>query len=86
VLPSGPVIRATDTGRRPGNGDRGRAGSVTAPRPYGTFTGVTAAADNRTFVLAAQKVAQLPLTTPPATRFFLLRIDPDGGVLAGGNR
>ena len=49
---------------------------ITAPPPYGTFTGVTAAAGNRTFVLAAQKLARLPLTTPPATRFFLLRVDP----------
>ena len=69
------VVRATATGAA--------LAAVTAPSPYGTFIGVTAAADNRTFVLAAQKVAQLPLTTPPATRFFLLRIDPDGGVLAG---
>jgi len=69
------VVRATATGAA--------LAAVTAPHPYGTFTGVTAAADNRTFVLAAQKVAQLPLTTPPATRFFLLRIDPAGRVLAG---
>jgi hypothetical protein len=50
--------------------------TITVPRPYGTFVGVTAAADNRTFVLAAQELARLPLRTPPATRFFLLRIDP----------
>ncbi len=44
---------------------------------------MTAAADNRTFVLAAQELAQLPLTTPPATRFFLLRVDPAGRGPAG---
>ena len=72
------VVRATATGAA-------RA-TITAPHPYGTFTGVTAAADNRTFVLAAQELAQLPLTTPPATRFFLLRVDPAGRVPAGRAR
>ena len=71
-LPSAPlteaVVRVTATGTA--------LATISAPRPYGTFTGVTAAADNRTFVLAAQKLARLPLTTWPATRFFLLRIDP----------
>ncbi len=56
--------------------------TITVPRPYGTFIGVTAAADNRTFVLAAQELARLPLRTPPATRFFLLRIDPASRVPA----
>ncbi len=69
------VVRVTATGAA--------LATLTAPRPYGTFIGVTAAADNRTFVLAAQEVAQLPLRMPPATRFFLLRIDPAGRVLAG---
>ena len=62
------VVRVTATGAA--------LATITVPRPYGTFTGVTAAADNRTFVLAAQELARLPLRTPPATRFFLLRIDP----------
>ena len=62
------VVRVTDTGTA--------LATITAPRPYGTFIGVSAAADNRTFALAAQKLARLPLTTLPATRFFLLRIDP----------
>jgi hypothetical protein len=35
--------------------------TISPPRPYGTFTGVSAAADNRTFVLAAQLLARLPL-------------------------
>ena len=69
------IVRGTATGAA--------LATITAPHPYGTFIGVTAAADNRTFVLAAQELAQLPLTTPPATRLFLLRIDPAGRVLAG---
>jgi hypothetical protein len=56
--------------------------TITAPRPYRTFIGVTAAADDRTFVLAAQELALLPLATPPASRFFLLRIDPSGRIPA----
>lgn len=77
-LPSAPlteaVVRVTATGAA--------LATITAPRPYGTFVGVTAAADNRTFVLAAQDLARLPLRTPPATRFFLLRIDPASRVPA----
>jgi hypothetical protein len=49
---------------------------ITPPKPYVSFTGVTGAADDRTFVLSAQ--GPLPSTWPPypAQRFFLLRIDP----------
>jgi len=62
------VVRATATGRA--------LATITPPRPYGTFVGVTAAADDRTFVLAAQELAHLPLVNPPATKFFLLRLTP----------
>lgn len=62
-LPSAPlteaVVRVTATGTA--------LATIPPPRPYGTFIGVTAAADNRTFVLAAQKLARLPLTGFPAT-------------------
>ncbi len=64
------VIRATASGRA--------LATVTPPRPYATFAGVTAAADDRTFVVAAQKLAKIPLMkvfTAPATR-FLLRLGP----------
>lgn len=53
---------------------------VRPPAPYNTFSQVSAAADDRTFVLAAQK-----LRTPPAsgfsslsspTRLYLLRLHP----------
>jgi hypothetical protein len=70
-----------------------RTGAVLArvapPRPYVSFTGVTGAADDRTFVLSAQGPYELsknmsalqyrkeyPNGYYPAQRFFLLRIDP----------
>ena len=72
------VIRATATGRA--------LATVTPPWPYGTFAGVTAAAGDRTFVVAAQKLARIPLDgalTVPATRFFLLRLGPGLGRPVG---
>lgn len=66
---------------------------VTPPRPYVSFTGVTGAADDRTFVLSAQgpndpgNLSSLqynhkyPDGYYPAQRFFLLRIEP--GAKAG---
>jgi hypothetical protein len=62
--------------------------TVTAPAPYNTFSWVTAAADDRTFVLAAQQWAPIlpgnagtsvekrDDNTP--TKFFVLRLSPDG--------
>ena len=49
---------------------------ITPPKPYVSFTGVTAAADDRTFVLSAQGPAPFAVPPFPAQRFFLLRIDP----------
>jgi WD40-like Beta Propeller Repeat len=73
------VIRATATGRA--------LATVTPPGPYGTFAGITAAGDDRTFVVAAQKLARIPLMggafTVPATRFFLLRLGPGLGRPVG---
>jgi hypothetical protein len=49
---------------------------VTPPKPYVSFTGVTAAADHRTFVVSAQgPVHSFGMPPFPAERFFLLRID-----------
>ena len=49
---------------------------VTPPKPYVSFTGVTAAADDRTFVVSAQgPVHSFGMPPFPAQRFFLLRID-----------
>jgi hypothetical protein len=49
---------------------------ITPPGPYASFTGVTGAADDRTFVLSAQGPEHFPMPPFPAQRFFLLRIDP----------
>jgi hypothetical protein len=49
---------------------------ITPPRPYVSFTGVTGAADDRTFVLSAQGPEPSVVPPFPAQRFFLLRIDP----------
>jgi hypothetical protein len=71
------VVRETATGNV--------LAAVAPPPPYGTFVGVTAAAGHRTFVLAAQTLARLPVVAganpaagplSPATRFYVLRIDP----------
>lgn len=50
---------------------------ITPPKPYVSFTGVTGAADDRTFVLSAQGPEPSVVPPFPAQRFFLLRIDPD---------
>lgn len=64
------VVRATATGAV--------IATVAAPGPYFTFVAVSGAADDRTFVLAAQRRARFQgdQAHDPATRFFLLRIDP----------
>jgi hypothetical protein len=72
------VVRATATGAV--------LATVTPPKPYRTFTFVTGAADDRTFVLAAQRwwaigrgTAGLPaeeLDGTAATKFFRLLINP----------
>jgi hypothetical protein len=66
------VVRATANGNV--------LATVAPPRPYRAFTWVTAAADDRTFALAAERV---PAGAPPiargATAFFVLRLDPAAG-------
>jgi hypothetical protein len=62
---------------------------VVPPKPYVHFTGVTAAADDRTFVLVAEeksnpptgrpKPGQLPHPYYQPSRFYLLRFDPGAG-------
>jgi hypothetical protein len=65
------TVRATSTGAELGN--------VTAPKPY-SFVSVTAAADDRTFVLLAAGPSTLEQTAEGypsyAQRFFLLHINP----------
>ena len=71
------VVRVTATGRA--------LATVVAPKPYGTFVGVSAAADDRTFVLAARKLTPFALGHPgPATKFYLLRFDPGRGRPGAG--
>jgi len=51
---------------------------ITVPPPYQVFTGVTAAADDRTFVLVAQKNEPAGGNGTPAARFYVLHFDPAG--------
>jgi hypothetical protein len=78
VAPTRVLIRATATGAV--------LATVKAPKPYGTFNFVTAAADDRTFILSAQRwwpvasgtrgvAAQNRDNTTPVV-FFRLRFDP----------
>ena len=65
--PSGPwwaQIRDTATGSV--------VATVSPPRPFTRFSAITAAADDRTFVLAAIG----PQGQPSVTRFYVLRLDP----------
>jgi hypothetical protein len=62
------VVRETQTGAV--------VARVAAPRPYVTFADVSGAANDRTFVLAAQGAGQPGTTLLPAYRFYLLRVNP----------
>jgi hypothetical protein len=67
------VIRATATGAV--------LGTVKAPAPYGTFDWVSAAADDRTFALAAQpwhNTGDGVDSNNEPTKFFLLRLNAAG--------
>jgi hypothetical protein len=66
------VVRATGTGAV--------LATITPPRPYGTFIGVSGAAGDRTFVLAAVQLTPLPYAQAPPAGLFLLRIDPANPV------
>jgi hypothetical protein len=76
------VVRATHTGAV--------LATIAPPKPYGTFAGVVAATDDRTFVLAAEREVRLPAPlgsrNPPAIRFFLLRINPASASASGRAR
>ncbi len=69
------VVRATATGTA--------LATVSPPRPYRTFSWVSGAADDRTFVLAAQPWVPGASPTRNAnqpTKFFLLHFDPATGT------
>jgi hypothetical protein len=66
------AVRATATGKT--------LATVSPPRPYQVFTWVSGAADDRTFVLAAQRWTKGANVLRDATKFFLLRADPAKGT------
>jgi hypothetical protein len=66
------VVRATATGAV--------LARIAVPKPYAGFTGVTAAANDRTFVLVAAVKSKGLLAYVPGDRLFLLRIDPARGT------
>src|SRR5580693_4795902 len=68
--------------------------TIAVPKPYVTFSAVKGAADDRTFVLAAQGTTHPALTQQelsreypqgyvPPTRFYVLRIDPASATPSG---
>jgi hypothetical protein len=66
-------VRATATGRA--------LATVAVPKPDGTFVQVSEAANDRTFVLGAQRLAKISTVHGEpalATQFYLLRIHPSG--------
>jgi hypothetical protein len=76
-------VRATTTGAV--------LARIVPPKPYADFSGVTAAADDRTFVLVAEEKLnppplnrqyqeKYPIGYYPASRFFILHIDPGAGT------
>jgi hypothetical protein len=70
-------VRATATGKV--------LAAVSPPRPYRTFTWVSGAADDRTFVLAAQTRQQgvsAAQNSTQRTEFFLLRFNAATGAVA----
>lgn len=66
------VVRATATGKA--------VATIKPPSPYSNFEAVTAAADDRTFVLAVDKYTVATRAKPSVpvspVKFFLLRLDP----------
>jgi hypothetical protein len=71
------VVKATSTGHA--------LATVAVPKPYGTFVVVAGAANDRAFVLGAQRLAKISQTQgEPAlvTQFYLLRIHLSGGTVA----
>jgi hypothetical protein len=63
--PDRAVVRSTRTGNT--------LATVAVPRPYATFAFVQGTADDYTFILGAQRLSQF---NGPATRLYLLRLDP----------
>jgi hypothetical protein len=51
--------------------------TIAVPKPYGTFAFVQGTADSRDFILGAQRLSAGPPVAPyPATKLYLLRLNP----------
>lgn len=70
--PDRAVVRSTMTGKT--------LATIAVPRPYATFAFVQGTADDRTFVLGAQRLSTF---NAPATKLYLLRLNPSARA---GNR
>jgi hypothetical protein len=73
--PTTATIRATATGNV--------LATIAVPRPYHAFTGVTAAADDHTFVLVAAEAGDPKSGIAPLARFYVLHFDPASRTEAG---
>jgi hypothetical protein len=73
--PTTATIRATATGKV--------LATIAVPRPYHAFTGVTAAADDHTFVLVASKAGDPKKSLPPPARYYVLHFNPASSTAAG---
>ncbi len=74
VLGEHAVIRDTVTGHV--------VAAFSAPRPFDTFVMASAAADDRTFVLAAQNISRGGYAPCGSTRLFLAHFNPADGQVA----
>jgi hypothetical protein len=50
--------------------------TIAAPKPYGTFAFVQSTANNRDFILGAQRLTPANSFTYPPTKLYLLRLNP----------
>ena len=73
--PTTSTIRATATGKV--------LATIAVPRPYHAFTGVTAAADDHTFVLVAQEAGDPESGIAPQARFYVLHFNPASPTATG---
>jgi hypothetical protein len=73
--PTTATIRATATGKV--------LATIAVPRPYHAFTGVTAAADDHTFILVAAEAGDPKKSLAPPARYYVLHFDPASLTAAG---
>jgi hypothetical protein len=73
--PTTATVRATATGKV--------LATIAVPRPYHAFTGVSAAADDHTFVLVASAAGDPQKSLSPPARYYVLHFDPGRPTAAG---